>query len=82
MKSCETRSAALSPSSTTRVVRAGIETDEQHGAVVPPLHLSSNYAFESFGEKRQYDYTRSGGNSRSVPSRSPVSQIGPTTVTV
>ena len=64
MKSCETRSAALSPSSTTRVVRAGIETDEQHGAVVPPLHLSSNYAFESFGEKRQYDYTRSGNPTR------------------
>ena len=64
MKSCETRSTALSPSSTTRVVRAGIETDEQHGAVVPPLHLSSNYAFESFGEKRQYDYTRSGNPTR------------------
>ena len=48
----------------TRAVRAGIESDEQHGAVVPPLHLSSNYAFAGFGQKRQYDYTRSGNPTR------------------
>lgn len=52
------------PSRTTRAVRAAIESDTQHGAVVPPLHLSSNYAFASFGEKRQYDYTRSGNPTR------------------
>ncbi len=49
---------------TTRAVRAAIESDTQHGAVVPPLHLSSNYAFEGFGRKRQYDYTRSGNPTR------------------
>lgn len=48
----------------TRAVRASIESDTQHGAVVPPLHLSSNYAFAGFGEKRQYDYTRSGNPTR------------------
>ena len=48
----------------TLAVRAAIETDTQHGAVVPPLHLSSNFAFEGFGEKRQYDYTRSGNPTR------------------
>ena len=48
----------------TRAVRAAIESDTQHGAVVPPLHLSSNYAFAGFGEKRQYDYTRSGNPTR------------------
>jgi cystathionine gamma-synthase len=31
---------------------------------VPPLHLSSNYTFERFGVKRQYDYTRSGNPTR------------------
>jgi cystathionine gamma-synthase len=36
----------------TRAVRAGIETDIQHGAVVPPLHLSTNYSFAGFGHKR------------------------------
>jgi cystathionine gamma-synthase len=45
-------------------VRAAIESDTQHGAVVPPLHLSSNYAFAGFGEPRQYDYTRSGNPTR------------------
>lgn len=50
--------------SATRAVRASIESDTQHGAVVPPLHLSSNYAFAGFGEKRQYDYTRSGNPTR------------------
>jgi cystathionine gamma-synthase len=48
----------------TRAVRAAIESDTQHGAVVPPLHLSSNFAFAGFGEKRQYDYTRSGNPTR------------------
>jgi cystathionine gamma-synthase len=48
----------------TRAVRTAIESDTQHGAVVPPLHLSSNYAFAAFGEKRQYDYTRSGNPTR------------------
>jgi cystathionine gamma-synthase len=45
-------------------VRTAIESDTQHGAVVPPLHLSSNYAFAGFGEKREYDYTRSGNPTR------------------
>ncbi len=48
----------------TKAVRAAIETDSQHGAVVPPLHLSSNYAFRGFGDKREYDYTRSGNPTR------------------
>src|SRR5210317_2597881 len=51
-------------SKATRAVRTAIESDTQHGAVVPPLHLSSNYAFAGFGEKRQYDYTRSGNPTR------------------
>ena len=51
---------SFSTSKATRAVRASIESDTQHGAVVPPLHLSSNYAFAGLGEPRQYDYTRSG----------------------
>jgi cystathionine gamma-synthase len=53
-----------SATTTTRAVRASIESDTQHGAVVPPLHLSSNFAFAGFGQKRQYDYTRSGNPTR------------------
>ncbi len=48
----------------TRAVRAGIETDAQHGAVVPPLHLSTNFSFAGFNEKREYDYSRSGNPTR------------------
>ena len=48
----------------TTAVRASLESDSQHGAVVPPLHLSSNYTFAGFGQKRQYDYCRSGNPTR------------------
>ena len=48
----------------TRAVRAGLESDTQHGAVVPPLYLSSNFTFAGYGDKRQYDYTRSGNPTR------------------
>jgi cystathionine gamma-synthase len=51
-------------SAATKAVRAALETDTQHGAVVPPIHLTSTYAFTSFGEKRCYDYTRSGNPTR------------------
>lgn len=51
-------------SSATRAVRAALESDAQHGAVVPPIHLSSTYAFKAFGEKRDYDYSRSGNPTR------------------
>ncbi|MGN2242052.1 cystathionine gamma-synthase [Frateuria sp. GZRR33] len=50
----------------TRAVRAGIETDTQHGAVVPPLHLSTNYSFDGLGGKRPYDYSRSGNPTRDL----------------
>ncbi len=53
-----------SVSKATSAVRASIESDTQHGAVVPPMHLSSNYTFAGFGEPRQYDYTRSGNPTR------------------
>jgi cystathionine gamma-synthase len=48
----------------TRAVRAAIATDGEHGAVVPPIHLSSTFAFEGFGKPRTYDYTRSGNPTR------------------
>jgi cystathionine gamma-synthase len=50
----------------TRTVRAGLESDEITGAVVPPIHLTSTFAFRGFGEKRRYDYTRSGNPTRDL----------------
>jgi cystathionine gamma-synthase len=48
----------------TRSVRAGLESDHQHGSVVPPIYLSSNFAFEGYRKPRKYDYTRSGNPTR------------------
>ncbi len=48
----------------TRTVRAALETDTQFGAVVPPIHLTSTFAFSGYGEKRAYDYSRSGNPTR------------------
>ncbi len=50
----------------TRTVRAGLESDPLTGAVVPPIHLSSTFAFRGFGEKGRYDYTRSGNPTRDL----------------
>ena len=51
---------------TTRAVRAGLESDPTTGAVVPPLHLTTNFTFEGFGRKRKYDYSRSGNPTRDL----------------
>jgi len=48
----------------TRSVRAGLESDAEHGSVVPPIYLSSNFAFEAYRQPRTYDYTRSGNPTR------------------
>jgi cystathionine gamma-synthase len=50
--------------SATRAVRAGLESDAEHGSVVPPIYLSSNFAFEGYRKPRKYDYTRSGNPTR------------------
>ena len=48
----------------TRAIHAGQEPDPLTGAVVPPIHLSSTYSFAGFGQRRQYDYSRSGNPTR------------------
>jgi cystathionine gamma-synthase len=48
----------------TRAVRAALDTDTQFGAVVPPIHLTSTFSFAGYGEKRAYDYSRSGNPTR------------------
>ncbi|HVZ29663.1 MAG TPA: cystathionine gamma-synthase [Asticcacaulis sp.] len=50
----------------TRAVNIGIDSDPSHGAVMPPIYLSSNYTVEGFGKKRSYDYARSGNPTREV----------------
>ena len=50
----------------TLAVRCGIEDDRQYGAVVPPLHLTSTYAFAGYDEPRAHDYSRSGNPTRDL----------------
>jgi len=48
----------------TLAARYAVDSDQAHGAVIPPLYMSSNFSFNGFGEKREYDYTRSGNPTR------------------
>jgi len=50
----------------TQTVRAGLECDDATGCVVPPIHLTATFAFRGFGQKRGYDYTRSGNPTRDL----------------
>jgi len=50
----------------TQTVRAGLESCNVTGAVVPPIHLTATFAFRGFGDKRAYDYTRSGNPTRDL----------------
>ena len=56
----------VSCSRATAAVRAGIDRDVAYGAVTPPIVLSSNFSFDGFGNKREYDYTRSGNPTRDL----------------
>jgi cystathionine gamma-synthase len=48
----------------TVAARYGVNCDKNHGAVIPPLYMSSTFAFKGFGDKGEYDYTRSGNPTR------------------
>src|SRR5499427_121691 len=58
--------ASGGPSEVTRAVRAGVECDDPTGCVIPPLHLTSTFAFRGFNDKGAYDYTRSGNPTREL----------------
>ncbi len=55
--------------SNTKTARAGVDKDPLHGSVTPPLYISTNYAFDGFGNKRPYDYSRSGNPTRDTLGR-------------
>lgn len=48
---------------------AGVGASAEFRDVMPPLHLSANFAFRGFGEKGEYDYTRSGNPTRDLLAR-------------
>jgi cystathionine gamma-synthase len=44
----------------------GIAADTAFGAVVPPIHLSTTFAFAGFEQPRSYEYGRAGNPSRDL----------------
>ncbi|MBI4913089.1 MAG: PLP-dependent transferase [Acidobacteria bacterium] len=48
----------------TQCVHAGVQPDPAYGAVMPPLYLSSTFAFKDICTNAGYDYTRSGNPTR------------------
>ncbi|MDR0805331.1 MAG: cystathionine gamma-synthase [Enterobacteriaceae bacterium] len=50
----------------TIAVRGGLNSDEQYGCVVPPIHLSSTYNFTDFNQPRAHDYSRRGNPTRDI----------------
>ena len=44
--------------------KAGVGTDKQHGAIIPPLYLTSNFEYDKIGGKQEYEYTRQGNPTR------------------
>ncbi|MBL8843632.1 MAG: PLP-dependent transferase, partial [Planctomycetes bacterium] len=56
----------MSRSPATVAARHGLCRDTQHGAVAPPIVLSSNFTFDGLSGRRRYDYTRSGNPTRDL----------------
>lgn len=44
--------------------KAGVGSDSMHGAIVPPLYLSTNFIQNEIGKEQPYEYTRQANPSR------------------
>ena len=55
-----------SASPVTRAVRAGLGADTAHRAVMPPIHLSTNFLFDAPGVYDTYDYSRTANPTRDL----------------
>lgn len=50
----------------TIAVSTGLNSDTQHGCVVPPITLSTNFNFIDFKQPREHDYARKSNPSRAI----------------
>lgn len=66
----------------TRAMSSGLGTDTSHRAVVPPIHLSTNYVFAAPGEPGDYDYSRAGNPTRDLLSEALATLEGGAAATV
>lgn len=53
-------------SESTVAVRAGLESDKNFDAVMPPLYTSTNYVFTEYGKVPEFDYARGGNPTREI----------------
>ncbi|MDR1212904.1 MAG: cystathionine gamma-synthase [Propionibacteriaceae bacterium] len=54
------------PQPATVATRAGLATDPAYRAVVPPIYLSTNYAFDDIDQRGPFDYSRSNNPTRQI----------------
>lgn len=50
----------------TRAIRTGIGVDPAYRSIVPPIYLSSTFAFDGYEKPGPYDYTRSSNPTRNT----------------
>ncbi|MGO4957224.1 cystathionine gamma-synthase [Luteococcus sp. Sow4_B9] len=55
-----------SPSRQTLGLRTGLDRDPAMQSVVPPIHMSTNYAFRGLDGRGEFDYSRSGNPTRAL----------------
>ena len=48
----------------TIAAKAGVGSDKQHGAIIPPLYLTSNFKYGEVSEAQEYEYTRQSNPTR------------------
>ena len=48
----------------TIAAKAGVGSDKQYGAIIPPLYLTSNFKYGEVGEAQEYEYTRQSNPTR------------------
>lgn len=63
----------------TQAVRAGLCSDKQTAAIVPPIHLSTTYALPGFAKKGDYDYSRTVNPTRNLLAQAVAELEGGTT---
>lgn len=53
----------------TILASIGVNDDRQFGAVMPPVHMTSNFSYERLGAPRRHEYSRSGNPTRDLLAR-------------
>jgi cystathionine beta-lyase/cystathionine gamma-synthase len=65
-KTCSSKGALMTKHIRSRLIHPKDDGDPRFGDVVAPIHLTTTYAQEAFGQPLRYDYSRGGNPSRQV----------------